>query len=119
MRRAMIALLLVVGGCANHLVARRAYLNSLVGESELQLVRQMGVPTRSFALDGEKFLAYDHRWLEFAPGFYAGPPWWGPGWGPWGWGASPPLLVQRGCETTFEIIDGKVASYSLRGDSCG
>ncbi len=120
MRRAVFLLLIVLGACTNQaLEARRAYLTSLIGESEIDLVRQMGVPTRTFTLNGEKFLAYDDRRLEFVPGFYGGPPWWGPGWGPWGWGASPPQVIVRGCETTFEIKAGKVASYSLRGPECG
>lgn len=110
---------LLLGACANQaLEARRAHLASLVGESEVNLVREMGVPTRTLTLNGAKFLAYDDRRLEFVPGFYGGPPWWGPGWGPWGWGMSPPVVIQRGCETTFEIRDGKVASFSLRGPDC-
>lgn len=110
---------LLLGACVNQtLEARRAQLASLIGKSEIDLVRQMGVPTRTFTLNGEKFLAYDDRRLEFVPGFYGGPPWWGPGWGPWGWGASPPIVVARGCETTFEIQGGKVASFSLRGPDC-
>ena len=110
---------LLLGACADHaLEARRAYIASLVGVSETDLVRQMGVPTRSFSVNGETFLAYDNRRLEFVPGFYGGPPWWGPGWGPWGWWASPPLAVERGCETTFEVRDGKVVSFSRRGPEC-
>lgn len=121
MRCAVLAALLLLGGCASReLEARRAHLASLVGESEIELVRQMGVPTRTFTLSGDKFLAYDDRRLEFVPGYYGGPPWWGPGWGrgPWFWGSAPPIVVQRGCETTFEIQDGKVASFSLRGAGC-
>lgn len=114
----LIALLLLSACAHQELAARRAHLASLIGESEVELVRQMGVPTRTFTLHGEKFLAYDERRLQFVPGFYGGPPWWGPGWGPWGWGAAPPVVVVRGCETTFEIQAGKVASFSLRGPDC-
>ncbi len=119
MRSLGLIALLVLGACANQaLEARRAQLAALVGQSEIELVRQMGVPTRTLTLNGEKFLAYDDRRIEFVPGFYGGPPWWGPGWGPWGWGASPPMVIERGCETTFEISGGKVTSFSLRGPEC-
>ncbi|MGH7118873.1 MAG: hypothetical protein ACREFP_07775 [Acetobacteraceae bacterium] len=119
MRYLGLTVLFVLGACANQeLAARRAHLTSLIGESEIDLVRQMGVPTRTFTLHSEKFLAYDDRRLEFVPGFYGGTPWWGPGWGPWGLGPSPPLVIARGCETTFEIQGGKVASFSLRGPDC-
>ncbi|MGH7080397.1 MAG: hypothetical protein ACREFU_20145 [Acetobacteraceae bacterium] len=119
MRTVVLVALLLLGGCADRaLEARRAHLASLIGETEVDLVRQMGVPTRTFTLSGDKFLAYDDRRLEFVPGFYGGPPWFGPGWGPWFWGPAPPIVVQRGCETTFEIENGKVASFSMRGAGC-
>ncbi len=119
MRSLGLIALLVLGACANQaLEARRARLASLVGQSEIDLVRQMGVPTRTLTLNGEKFLAYDDRRIEFVPGFYGGPLGWGPGWGPWGWGPSPPMAIERGCETTFEISGGKVTSFSLRGPEC-
>lgn len=113
--------LLLLAGCAAHALAeRRAYLTSLVGESEAALVRQMGVPTRTFETGGEKFLAYDTRHVDVVPGFYP-PPWYGPGFGPW-WGYpyawSPPAVIARSCETTFEIKENKVASFSMRGDGC-
>jgi len=38
---------------------RTAYLNTLVGESELSLVHQLGVPSRHYELNGHKFLVYD------------------------------------------------------------
>lgn len=121
LRAAVLLALLLLGACANQeLAKRRAFLTSMVGQSEIDLVRQMGVPTRSFDLNGERFLAYDDRRLDYVPGFYTGPPWWGPGWGGWGWGWgwAPPMVIARGCEATFEIRAGKVASYSLRGPEC-
>ena len=120
-RAACLALVIVLGACTDQaLMQRRAYLASFVGQSEVALVRALGVPTRSVDIKGEKFLAYDDRHLEVLPGFYGGPPWWGPGWspgwGPWGWG--PPIVVARGCETTFDVSGGKVVSLTMRGPDC-
>jgi hypothetical protein len=118
---AVLGLLVLLGACANQaLQQRRAFIASLVGQSELDLVRQLGVPTRTLTVDGEKFLAYDDRRLEVLPGYYGGGPWWGPGWGPWGWGGGwgPPIVLARGCEITFDIRAGKVASFTMVGPDC-
>ena len=84
---------------------------SLVGRGEAEVVRAFGVPNRSIETGGHRFIAYVERRQEVVPG--AGP--WGPPW--WGW--QPTQVITRGCEITFEIDQGKVASYSLRGDGCG
>lgn len=120
-RSASLLALLLLAGCASQALAeRRAYLTSFIGESEATLVRQMGVPTRTFEAGGEKFLAYETRRADVVPGFYP-PPWFGPGFGPW-WGYpyawSPPAVITRSCQTTFEIKGNKVASFSMRGDGC-
>ena len=96
---------------------RQAALQPLVGQSESDLVRRMGVPTRSFDADGHRFLAYLQRDVTVLPG--QGP--WQPFWGGW-WYHGPdvaPEVIDRVCETTFEITAGKVQSYQLRGNACG
>jgi hypothetical protein len=87
-----------------------------VGQSEADLVRQLGVPSRSYDVDGQRFLAYTERRLDVTPGFYPGP-WWGP-WGPWGYPLVPQQVVEYGCETTFDIAAGKVQSFTIRGNDC-
>ena len=116
-------LLVALAGCGDGGAARLAFLASLVGQYETDLVRQLGVPTRSYETDGRKFLAYDQRRLDIIPagpffgGFgYGRFGYWGPGLGLYG--AFPPSVVERGCETTFELAGGRVASWSLRGNAC-
>ena len=79
----------------------------------------MGVPTRSFAVDGHRFLAYLERRVDITPG--TGP--WAPFWGRWGGGSYgpdvAPAVVDYTCETTFEIAGGKVQSFQRRGNACG
>ena len=47
---------------------RQAALQPLVGQSETDLVRRMGVPTRSVDVDGHRFLAYLQRDVTVLPG---------------------------------------------------
>lgn len=121
MRAALIAVtVLLVAGCANELAEREAFLNTLVGHSEDDLVRTIGVPSRTFEVNGHRFLAYTESRVDVIPGSPGPGPW---GWG-WGWGGGYgagflPVVVNRVCETTFEIFEGKVASYTLRGNACG
>jgi hypothetical protein len=112
------AVLLVVGGCADALAERQAYLNTLVGRTEEDLVHTIGVPSRAFEVDGHRFLAYTESRVDIVPGPSLSPsPW---AWNGWAYGGGwPPQVVQLVCETTFEIVAGRVASYTLRGNACG
>jgi hypothetical protein len=107
------ALLVGAAGCVDGLAARQAYLNRFVGQPEAVLVQQMGVPTRTYATAGTKFLAYDERRVDVIPAF--------PAYGFFnGWyGGFPPQVVDLQCETTFEVTDGTVKSFTLRGNACG
>jgi len=113
-RGALIALTVLATACADRLAERQAYLSQFVGQPESTLVQQMGVPTRSIETGGVKYLAYDQNRVEVVPGF--------PGYGPFytGWyGAGfPPQVVNLRCETTFEVADGTVRAFTLRGNAC-
>jgi hypothetical protein len=58
------------------------------------LVQQMGVPTRTYATAGTKFLAYDERRVDVIPAF----PVHGPFFNGW-YGGFPPQVVDLQCET--------------------
>jgi hypothetical protein len=116
MRRAVLFVLLgLLAACADTLAARQAYLSKFVGQPETAVVQAMGVPNRTIETGGIRFLAYDERRVDVVPGM--------PGYGPWfnGWygGGFPPQVVERKCETTFEIADGSVRAFTLRGNACG
>jgi hypothetical protein len=118
MRRCLI-LLLLLSGCANLAemrAERDAQLASFIGQSEADLVRALGVPSRQFDADGHRFLAYVERRVELVPGSIPFRPYrFGYGYGP----GFPPQAIERSCETTFEVVTGKVLSYAIRGDACG
>jgi hypothetical protein len=113
--RAMLLAVLALVGCTNELAQRQAYLSQFVGQPESALVQQMGVPTRSYETSGVKYLAYDEHRIDIMPGqpiyapFYLG--WYGAGF--------PPQVIELTCETTFEVSDGTVKAYTLRGNACG
>lgn len=115
LRAALPLILLLSSGCVDRLAQRRAALSGLVGATEADLVRSLGVPTRSYEAGGRRFLAYTESRIDVIPGFYPYSPW-----DPFPYaGGIPPQVQQSVCETTFEILDGRVASWSLRGNACG
>jgi hypothetical protein len=120
----VLAGVLTLAGCANGIAQREAELAPLVGQSEAAVVQRLGVPTRTYETGGEKFLAYNQSRLDFEPGFgpyygggFYGRGFYGGGFG-YGYDGFPPEVIQRSCETTFELANGAVKSFALRGNSC-
>ena len=116
MRRAfLIALTGLMAGCVNQFAARQAYVNSLVGQPEAVLVQQMGVPSRTYETTGVKYLAYDERRVDLVPSV----PSYSPFFTGWYGGGFPPQAIELQCETTFEVAEGTVKTFTLRGNACG
>ena len=105
---------LLAGGCVDALAQRQAFLSTLVGKSETDAVRAMGVPNRVADLGGHRFLTYSEVWTDVIPGDTWGP-WRGGFWA----GGFAPQVIPRACDTTLEIADGRVLGYTLRGNGCG
>lgn len=121
LRAAVLLLPLAAAACAAG-PDRRVVLAGLVGQSETEAVRQLGVPTRSYETSGRKFIAYDERRADLLPGTpflggYGGLGYIGAGYGTFG--GFPPGIIERGCETTLEVAGGRVVSWALRGAACG
>ena len=116
--RGVLLCLVLLSGCvspAEMRAERDAQLGSFIGQSESDLVRALGVPSRQFEADGHRFLAYVTRRVELVPGTMPLLPYrYGFGYAT-GFG---PQAIERSCETTFEIVAGKVFSFSLRGNAC-
>lgn len=111
----------VLAGCAPSF-DRPAFLATLVGQPEAEVVRRLGVPSRTYEADGRKFLAYSEHQSELIGGgpFFGGFAF-GSGFGGSGFGYSaafPTQVVERECETTFEVGGGRVLTWSLRGNAC-
>jgi hypothetical protein len=120
MRTLLLGLMLLLAACVPR-VDRRLFLDTLVGQPETEVIRQRGVPIRTYESGGHKFIAYlDQRSTilyggpMFGGGFYGG----GFYGGGFGYDAFPTEVVRRSCETTFEIANGRVQTYALRGNDC-
>lgn len=116
MKNALLALTLTLTACT-YGQDRGRYLTSLVGQPEAELIRQMGVPNRTYETAGHRFVAYTQRqtvYFDASPSF-------GFGYGYFGASAYtgfPAEVVERQCETTFEIGAGRVLSWTNRGNTC-
>ena len=110
MARRMTAVALALGGalllqgCETR-SGFEARMGQYVGRTEAQLVSSLGVPVRSFQVGNRTFLQYERRLITADAG---------PGWG-WGGGVN---VQTWDCNTTFEVVDGRVASFTSRGNDC-
>jgi hypothetical protein len=73
---------------------RQAFLAGLVGQTEADAIRALGLPQQTYEVDGHRFLAYNQPapFSDFSFG--------------------PPVAI---CQTTVEIYQGKVQSASMHG----
>ncbi|GAA4481113.1 hypothetical protein [Gluconacetobacter asukensis] len=134
-----LAALLALTACEVPSPEQRKLLNSMVGRGEVDVIRTFGVPTRSYEAQGHTFLAYIDSETNYSPGAggwgwgWSGGPGWGGGWGGWGggwggpgwgpgwgggWGGMGGTVYTSTCQTTFEVIAGRVSGWTMRGDGC-
>ncbi|MGG5888434.1 hypothetical protein ACLF3G_14970 [Falsiroseomonas sp. HC035] len=94
-------------------------LSTFVGRTEGDLVAALGVPVRVHEADGRRFLLFEQRrTVPVAPpspflGYGPGP--WGPSLGYW---PSVPSVAELRCEQTFAIRNGRVETFTYRGEGC-
>lgn len=96
--------------------SRQEVLASLVGRPESDAIRLFGAPQRMIEANGNRFIAYEDTGVGYVPTAPFGPFGYGYGYGYFYPSAVP---VVRTCETTLEIVGGRVASWTLRGNACG
>jgi hypothetical protein len=109
-----------VAGCAVGPPLEQRLL-PFIGQSEGNLVAVLGVPERTYEVEGRKFLTFEDRRSYIVAGdpfLYRG---YSYGYGRrFGYGPyfAPPGYVVRTCEITFALRGGRVESFSFRGDGC-
>lgn len=132
-----VLVLLGLSACEVPTLQQRKVLDSMVGKSEVDVLRQFGVPTRNYDAQGHTFLAYIDNQTQYSPGGGWGWDGWGGGWGGWGggwggmggwgggwggmggWGGGfPSTYYNTSCQTTFELVSGHVVGWTMRGDGC-
>ena len=115
-----LGLTLALAGCATG-PSLESQMAAYIGAPETVLVQKLGVPARQITVNNITYLAYElPNQTQVQPGGYA---WGGPYWG--GWGPYPyarPMIPQNvqvwSCEVTFLLTEGKVQSFTLRGNDC-
>lgn len=125
MRRAALMLALLPAACAAGPTLDQR-LSVFLNRSEGELVAEFGVPTRIHEADGRRFLQYEQRRVVAftEPGLYQPwyGPWHGPRYGPWGprmtYVPAPPSYAVFGCDITFALRQGRVKSFTFRGNGC-
>ncbi len=114
MRRLLFLLPLALAACATE-PPLETRLQPLVGRTEAELVQTLGVPSATYEADGNRFLQYEERTSTL----YPGDPFWGGGrYGRFGPYFAPPGYIVRTCEITFAVRQGRVESFTYRGDGC-
>ena len=125
MRRAALLIALLPAACAQGPTLDQR-LSTFIGRPEGDPVAQFGVPARVHEADGRRFLQYEQRrTVAFTePGLYQPwyGPWHGPRYGPWGprmtYVPAPPSYAVFGCDITFALRQGRVESFTFRGEGC-
>lgn len=124
MRHAILALPVLLAACATAPEddPNLQQAGSMIGRTESELIQALGVPNNAFQADGARFLRFDRRSQPTFSGLGTGI---GLGFGRGGFGFGlggsfydPTPLRTFVCETTYELRDGRVRSFRLRGDGC-
>lgn len=92
-------------------------LDALIGQTQVDVVRAWGVPSRTYEANGHLFMAY----VDNETGSSAGSMNFGMGgWGGngWGYGGMPASYYSSSCQTTFELVKGTVTGWTVRGNGC-
>ena len=108
---------LVLAACAQGPTLEQR-LSTYVNRTEGELVAELGVPVRTYDVEGRRFLQYEQRrTVAYSePGYYR--PWFSP-WGPqMGYWPAPTTYAVVGCDITFALRQGRVESFTFRGQGC-
>lgn len=95
-------------------------VSSWTGSSEASLIREWGVPNRSYDASGSRFLEYSSSNVAVLPGY--SPTYTTTFFGniatTTATGGSPPTAIQLSCTTIFELRGGVVVGSSFSGNNC-
>ena len=107
---AVLLMAAALAGCESG-PSRQQLLAALVGRPESDALRALGAPNNVLDANGHRFLAYEDVGVAYASSVP---------FGPYGYFYGPAAFpVPRTCTTTLEIVSGRVASWTQRGNACG
>jgi hypothetical protein len=108
------ALAATAAGCATGPTLEQR-LQPFVGRGEADLVAALGVPERTYEVEGRKFLTFEDRRSYLVAGYPSFPAYGYSRFGPY---FAPPGYIVRTCEITFAVRGGRAESFTFRGDGC-
>ncbi len=117
-----LGLMLALVGCTTG-PSMESQMAAYIGAPESALVQKLGVPDRQITVNNVTYLAYELRnQAQLSPGGYVwGGPYWD-GWGPYPYAYGRSIMPRNirvwSCEVTFVLVEGKVRSFTLRGNDC-
>lgn len=82
------------------IAARKSYL----GQTEKQVVSQLGIPSSSYEAEGKRYLIYTTKGSTFLPGKFTNHP------------VLSSTYIESECDTIFMLTGGKVVKTGTRGD---
>ncbi|HEY1856291.1 hypothetical protein [Acidocella sp.] len=92
-----------------------------IGADMPTLVQHFGVPDKQITVNGVQYVAYEQWHQEITPGGWYGPyggPFYGGFYPAYYGGGLASQVITYSCETTFVLKEGKVSSFTLRGNDC-
>lgn len=118
-RLSILVVAVLLSACATEAKYQRV-LDSWTGSDELDLIRSWGAPQQAYEAKGHKFLVYSNDQDVVIPGM--APTYQTNIYGNTAYttstGGTPAMNVNMNCTTTFEVVDGKIANWSYRGNNC-
>lgn len=118
-RLSILIMAMLLSACATEAKYQRI-LDTWTGSDELDLIRSWGAPQQSYEAKGHKFLVYSNDRNIVLPG--SSPTYQTNVYGTTAYttsyGGSPAMNLNMSCTTTFEVVDGKIYSWSYRGNDC-
>jgi hypothetical protein len=116
---AALTLLALVSGCATTANYEKL-LSTWVGSTELELIRTWGAPQNSYTAGDSKFVVYSTSRSFVMPG--TNPTYTTTFIGNTAitnsYGGAAGYNISLGCQTTFEISNGQIVSWSWQGNDC-
>lgn len=118
-RLSLIISMVLLSACATEAKYQRN-LNTWLGSTELDLVRQWGAPQQAYEAGGSKFLVYSSSDSMYIPGqapsyttnVYGNTAYTTPT------GGYAAQSIALSCVTTFEVANGLVTNWTYNGNNC-
>lgn len=116
---------MLLAGCATPTTEGfRQTLNAFIGAPEADFIHVAGIPTRTYEVDGFRYLEYEDRQTHTTPGTAPNYRTHCTGYGSSrtcntrAYGGSSPITRTHHCDVTFRVHNGIIVDYNFVGKDC-